>query len=175
MLFDSFNDLFRIAAIGLLAYAGTVFLLRVSGNRTLSKMNSFDLVVTIAFGSTLSSVLIDSTVSLADGLLAIAMLVLLQFAVTWTSVRYAFVNRIIKTQPTLLVLDGKFIRNAMRKVRITEDEVRSTVRQHGLGSMDQVAAVVLETDGSMSVISDRCRGSLEALQGVRNDGERKVP
>lgn len=173
MLFDSFSDLFRIVAIGVLAYAGTVFLLRVSGNRTLSKMNSFDLVVTIAFGSTLASVLIDKTVSLADGLMAIAMLVLLQYVVTWTSVRSDFINRIIKTQPTVLVSNGEFLRDAMRKVRVTEDEVRSTVRQHGLGCMNLVAAVVLETDGSMSVISARQRGSLDTLQGVRNANNRK--
>lgn len=83
MFFDGWDSLVRVALIGSLGYAGAVILLRISGNRTLSKMNSFDLVVTIAFGSTLSAILVSRNVSLAAGLTAIALLVLLQFIITW--------------------------------------------------------------------------------------------
>lgn len=167
MFFDSWDNLFRIILIGSLAYIGTIVLMRISGNRTLSKMNSFDLVVTVAFGSSLATILIDNKVPLADGLTVIGLLVALQFVVTWLSVRSSWINSIIKTQPTLLVFEGRFLRDAMKKVRVTEDEIRSVMRQHGLGSVDQAAAVVLESDGSMSVITTQSRGSLDALQGVR--------
>lgn len=173
MFFDNWESLARMMLTGVFAYAGTVFLLRISGNRTLSKMNSFDLVVTIAFGSTLSTVLIDSRVSLAEGLVAIALLVVLQFVITWLSVRVDAINSVVKTQPTLLVRNGEFRRQAMKRVRVTEDEIRSSVRQHGLGGMEQVAAVVLETDGSMSVISTNLRGSLDALRGIRGHDQPK--
>lgn len=167
MFFDSWDPLFRIVVIGSLAYVGTIVLMRISGNRTLSKMNSFDLIVTVAFGSSLATVLIDSKVSLAEGLAVIALLVALQFVITWLSVRSSWISSMIKTQPTLLVFEGRFLRDAMKKVRVTEDEIRSVVRQHGLGSVEQAAAVVLESDGSMSVIGAQSRGSLDALQGVR--------
>jgi uncharacterized membrane protein YcaP (DUF421 family) len=171
VFFDHWESLVRIVLIGTFAYAGTVFLLRISGNRTLSKMNSFDLVVTIAFGSTLSTVLTDSQVSLAEGLAAIALLVVLQFLLTWLSVRSRSISLLVKTQPTILVKDGDFRKDAMRRIRVTEDEIRSAIRQHGLGGVEQVAAVVLETDGSMSVISIRLQGSLDALQGVQGQGK----
>lgn len=53
MFFDGWSDLLRILVVGSLAYAGLVGFLRVSGKRTLAKMNAFDLVVTVALGSTL--------------------------------------------------------------------------------------------------------------------------
>ncbi len=84
-------------------------------------MNSFDLVVTVAFGSTLSSILITKDIALAEGLLAIALLVALQFGMTWLSVRSSAVNSLIKTAPTLLLKDGRMLENAMKRVRITED------------------------------------------------------
>lgn len=99
MFFDDWTNLARVIITGSLAYAGTIVLLRVSGNRTLSKMNSFDLVVTVAFGSTLSSVLIDSAISLAEGLVAIALLVMLQFLITWCSVRSRSLSSLVKTSP----------------------------------------------------------------------------
>ena len=71
MFFDSTHDLVRVVVVGTLAYLGCILLMRISGNRTLSKLNSFDLVVTVAFGSTLSSILIRSDIALAEGLLAI--------------------------------------------------------------------------------------------------------
>jgi len=167
MFFDSAHDLLRVVLVGTLAYIGCIVLMRISGNRTLSKMNSFDLVVTVAFGSTLSSILITKDISLAEGLLAIALLVGLQFVITWLSVRSSAVNSIIKTAPTLLLKNGHTLDDAMKRVRITKDEIRTAVRQQGIGSLEKVAAVVLETDGSLSVIPDEKLGSGSTLDGVR--------
>ncbi|MDP9439064.1 MAG: DUF421 domain-containing protein, partial [Actinomycetota bacterium] len=60
MVFDSWVGLFRVAAVGTAAYFALVLLLRISGKRTLSKINAFDLVVTVALGSTLATVLLSS-------------------------------------------------------------------------------------------------------------------
>lgn len=170
MFFDGMHDLWRVFVVGTLAYAGCIVMMRLSGNRTLSKLNSFDLVVTVAFGSTLSSVLVSSDIALAQGLAAIALLVLLQFAITWLSVRSGAVNAIIKTSPTLLLRNGCMLDDAMRRVRITSDEIRTAVRQKGMGGLDQVAAVILETDGSLSVIAAEKLGSGSAMDGVRGAG-----
>jgi uncharacterized membrane protein YcaP (DUF421 family) len=167
MFFDSVHDLLRVVLVGTLAYIGCVVLLRLSGNRTLSKMNSFDLVVTVAFGSTLSSILITKDIALAEGLLAIALLILLQFVITWLSVRSSTINALIKTAPTLLLKDGRMLDEAMARVRITKDEIRTAVRQQGSGGLEQIAAVVLETDGSLSVIPRDKMGSGSALDAVK--------
>jgi len=55
--------------------------LRVSGKRTLAKLNAFDFVVTVALGSTLATILLNSTVSWAEGAVALAVLAGLQFLV----------------------------------------------------------------------------------------------
>jgi uncharacterized membrane protein YcaP (DUF421 family) len=166
MFFDDWGDILRVILVGSLAYVGTVILLRISGNRTLSKMNSFDLVVTIAFGSTLSAILINKDVSLAEGLAAIALLVFLQFVMTWLSVRSKKIGDIVKTRPTVLLKNGRFLHSAMKVVRVTEDEIRAAVRQQGKGGLELVAAVVMETDGSLSVIGHDDRNSFSALAGV---------
>lgn len=83
-----------------------VLLLRVSGKRTLTKMNAFDLVVTVALGSTLATVLLTKSVALAEGLTAFVLLIFLQFVLTWLSVRSRAVGRLVKSEPTLLVYQG---------------------------------------------------------------------
>ena len=75
MLFDTWFGLVRIVVVGTAAYAALVLILRVSGKRTLAKLNAFDLVVTVALGSTLATVLLSKSVALAEGLLGFALLV----------------------------------------------------------------------------------------------------
>jgi len=168
MWFDSWDNIYRVIVVGIAAYTGLVLLLRASGNRTLSKMNSFDLVVTVAFGSTLSTILVNSDVSLAMGLAALALLVVLQLAITWLSVRIAFVNRIVKTRPTVLLREGRFRHDALRRVRVTSDEVMGAVRQHGYGSLHDIDLVTLESDGSLSVVPASQAGDRSAYGQLRD-------
>ena len=152
MFFDSWSGLVRVAVVGVLAYSGLVLLLRISGKRTLSKMNAFDLVVTVALCCTLATVLLSSSVALAEGLLAFALLIFLQFVVTWLSVRSSTFRRFVKNEPRLLFYDGGFLEGAMRAERVTEEEVEAAVRQQGLANLEEVGAAVLETDGSVTVV-----------------------
>lgn len=152
MLFDSWTGLGRVLLVGPLAYVALVAILRISGKRTLTKLNAFDLVVTIALGSTLATVLLSKSVALAEGVLAMAILVFFQFAITWLAVRVSWVDGLIKSEPTLLVHNGLFLEHALRTQRVTKDEVLSALRSSGAGDLAVVDAVVLETDGSMSVL-----------------------
>src|SRR3990170_1372212 len=109
MFFDSWGGLARVCVVGTLAYCALIFLLRVSGKRTLSKMNAFDLVVTVALGSTLATILLSKDVALVEGIVALALLIGLQFLITWLSVRSAKVSRLVKAEPALLFHRGSFL------------------------------------------------------------------
>ncbi len=158
----------RLLVTGICAYAGLILMLRISGKRTLAKMNAFDFVVTVALGSTLATVFLSKDIALAEGLLALAMLIGLQWAVAWLAVRSAAWRRLIKSEPRLLVLRGQMNDAALRSERICEDEVYAALRSAGCASLADVEAVVLETDGSFSVIASRSgKGDASALQGLR--------
>lgn len=152
MLFDTWQGLFCVLLVGIPAYAALVVLLRVSGKRTLSKMNAFDFVVTVALGSTLSAILTSSGVALAEGVLALALLIGLQYAVAWAATRYKAVDRLVKAEPVLLFHRGQFLNEAMRRERVTEGEVLSAIRESQIASLDEVEAVVLETSAEFSVV-----------------------
>ena len=166
MLFDGWDSLLRTLVVGVLAYVALILFLRVSGKRTLSKMNAFDLIVTVALGSTLATVLLAKDVALAEGALAFALLIGLQFAVTWSSVRVRWVRRIATGEALMLLYCGEFLPAALRQARVTEDEVRAAIRSAGVDSLDKVHAVVLETDGSFSVVRRGGGGNGSSLVGV---------
>lgn len=166
-LFDSWTSFFRTLGVGLLSYLILVLQLRLSGKRTLSKMNAFDFVVTIALGSTLATMLLSKDVPLADGATAFALLILLQYIITWLSVRSEKIQHLIKAQPALLLYKGQFMEQDMQRERITKEEILAAIRSHGIGNVEKVDAVVLETQGNLSVIQTIDEGSGSVLQNVK--------
>ncbi|GLV30236.1 DUF421 domain-containing protein [Sphingobium sp. TomTYG75] len=153
MFFDNWCGLWRVMLVGTAAYAALVIVLRFSGKRTLAKLNAFDLVVTVALGSTLATVLLTKDVALFEGMVAFVLLALLQFLVAWSACRFRIVARFAKSDPRILLADGHILEDALREERISPDEVKAAVRGAGVGDLSDVAAVVLETDGSLSVIA----------------------
>ncbi|MEC9325985.1 MAG: YetF domain-containing protein [Actinomycetota bacterium] len=166
MWFDDWSDIVRVLVVGTAAYVGLVAVLRVSGKRTLAKLNAFDLVVTVAFGSTLATILLSSDVSYAEGVTALVLLAVLQFVAAMISSRLRLGRAVITARPTLLLRDGAVLDDVLLEQRISADEIRQVVRASGAGSLAAVAAVVLETDGTLSVISADRLGDGSALGGL---------
>jgi hypothetical protein len=119
LFFSGWPELWRTGILGFLSYASLVLFLRISGKRTLSKMNAFDLVVTVALGSTLATILLNKQVALAEGLLALLLLIGLQFCVTWGAVRSSRLESLVKNEPALLLHQGEFLRRPMLQERVT--------------------------------------------------------
>lgn len=174
IFFDNWETLFRTLIIGVLAYVSLVMLLRISGRRTLSKMNAFDMVVTVALGSTLATILLNRDVALAEGVLAFALLIGMQYLVTWSSVRVPWVRKIVTGEPALLVYEGKLLPSALKRARVTEDEIHSAVRSSGKQTFEHIKAVVLETDGSFSVVQQEDSQATSSLQGIVVPGKGKL-
>ncbi len=95
-------------------------------------MNAFDLVVAVALGSTLATILLSRDVALAEGTLGFAVLIALQFLVAWSSVRSDFIGRLIKSDPSLLYYRGDMLADALRGERVTPAEVRTAVRPQAI-------------------------------------------
>lgn len=166
MLYDNVSGLVRVLVVGTLAYISLVTLLRISGKRTLAQLNAFDFIVTVALGSTLATIALSSTVAWAEGALTLGLLAALQFVVAWLAVRFAWVRRALTSEPTLVVRDGQLITTALARERISEQSLHQAIRSAGAGSLDMVSAVVVETNGTLSVITREQLGDGSALDGV---------
>ena len=159
MWFDSWSETLRVALIGPLAYASLVLFLRLSGKRTLAKLNAFDFVVTVALGSTLATVLLSSDVSFAEGTLGLALLIAFQYLIAVASQRLPAVRRLVKSEPQVVMRNGALLHDVLRRERLNVEEVHQALRQSGIAEMAEVAAVVLETDGSFSVLATAAPGA----------------
>ncbi|QDC08416.1 DUF421 domain-containing protein [Oceanicola sp. D3] len=170
MLFQGWSGILRTVIVGALGYLFLVVALRISGKRTLAKLNAFDLVVTVAFGSTLAAILLNEDIALAEGATALTLLIALQYAVTSLSVRSSTFARAVRSEPSLLLRDGAPLERAMRAARVTREELETVARREGHRDLSEVAAVILESDGSFSVMGSARQDGDRAREGRAKDG-----
>ena len=94
----------------------------------------------------------ENGAAMAEGILALLLLIVFQYLITWMSVRSSTFEKFIKSEPTLLVHDGRYLDAAMRKQRVTHVEIGAVLRANGKLDVSEVQSVVLETDGSMTMV-----------------------
>ena len=166
IFFNGLPGLGRTVVAALFAYAGVILILRISGKHALSKMHVFDWVVTVALGSTMANILLSEDVALAEGLLAIAMLVSLQWIVAKASVLYTPWRNFLRSDPKIILRHGNVDSELMVSERVTEVEVDTAIRMRGFGDRSAIAFVVLESNGSLSVIPEDTLGDESAIRSI---------
>lgn len=169
--FDGWEPIARILVVGALAYTALVLLLRVSGKRTLTQMSGFDFIITVALGATFGRMLTARDVPLAEAVTAFLLLMALQYAAGRMEIRSPRFARLVTAPPVLLFCHGEFLNHAMEREQFTQAELRSALRERGLGSFEKVSAIVLESNGQLTVIESSQVGDGSALEDLRWDDQ----
>lgn len=157
------SPIVHTALIATVGYLALLFMLRITGPRTMAKMTPLDFIIAVTLGSAFGRVITAVDVSLAQALAALALLVLLQWVLAAGRARSTFMRRIMDSPPVLLYYDGELQHRALRRNRLTEADVHTAARGSGQGSLAGAKAVVLHQDGSLGVISDGAMGDGSSL------------
>jgi len=168
LIFKDWKSLASVAFCAVIAYLTLFIFIRISGKRTLAKLNAFDFVVTVTLGSTLSSMIL-AKVTLAEGLVALVIIILLQYALAWTAKKSHKAEAIINSVPTLLFYNGVFIDDALDKEVITREEIYAEIRKFRIHRMDDVQAVVMELNGTFTVVKKAPGGDHTSLEDIDTD------
>lgn len=138
-----------ISTVGI--YLAFVVLVRIVGQRSLASMSSFDFGCVVALGAVLGRTVLLRNPTLLIGLVALSTFFAMQ-GVLGLLRRHRTFDRMINRSPVLLMDGPELMRDNMRRSHVSEDELRQRLRLAGIGHRDQVASVVLERNGSVSVI-----------------------
>ena len=166
ILFSGWDPVLRTVIVGIMSYIAIVVIIRVSGKRTLSSMNAFDFIVTVALGSTLATVLLSKDIAFVEGMVGFIVLIGLQFIVSLATARSQKVGRYVKNEPRLLFFRGVLLQDALSLERISTAELLQALRSQGVSSLDEVEAIIIETNGNLSTIRQVKGGDRSTLSNV---------
>ncbi|NGM46054.1 DUF421 domain-containing protein [Rhodobacter sp. SGA-6-6] len=138
---------------GVAIYAILLLITRLSGRRTLAQATPFDFVLLLIIAETTQQALLGDDFSLTNAVVLIVTLFAVDIALSFVKRWSSRIALWLDGTPTVLISGGKIDAEAMRRARVSLEEVLETARhQHGLKSLAQVDAAVLETGGHISVI-----------------------
>ena len=168
LFFDSQQTLLRMIISAAVVYICIVLLHKVSGKRSTSQLNNFDWVVTVMIGSIGASTVILKNVPIIEGMASIVTLLTLQYLVTkYASLSPEFANTIL-SEPRVVFYEGQFLPEAMRKERLTRQEIECAMRSEGIHDYEDVAAVIFESDAKLTVVPKRDkRDRLDAQEDIK--------
>lgn len=171
IFFKDWESLLHVTVSAAVSFITLFVFVRIAGKRTLANLNAFDFVVTVALGSTLSFTIL-AEVTLAEGTVALVMIIIMQYVLAWIAKSSKGMQKIINSTPTLLFYNGTFVEHGLTREVITEEEVYAQVRRLGLESMDSVRAVVMELNGEITVIEKSAflAPDNSSLQDIETDG-----
>lgn len=153
MFFESWGEIVRIIITTLIIYPFLILATHLVGKRSFAKMNNFDWIITVATGSILGSAILLKDVVIVEVLVAVSLLLLLQYLLTLFSAHFSGFDKTVKTSPQLVFFNGEYLTDAMKDARLTCTEVEAGIRKAGFGDSNRVMAVVFEADGELSIIA----------------------
>lgn len=127
----------------------------------------FDFIITVAYGNTLATILVTKSISYLDGALVILMLALLQFIISKMQTRFESFRKLTKAKPVFLYYQGEFNTDAIKQHRFKQADLKMAVRKQGYVSFQQIDALILEGDGSISAIKKDDDTLLQSVSDVR--------
>lgn len=170
-LWNGIQPIIRIIIVGFTAYIAIVLILKISGKRTLASMSGFDFVIAVTIGAVFGRTLTTKDLSISEAVTAFVLLAVLQFIFAYFDGKSDVFKRIFNTKPTLLYYNGEFIQKNLHKERLDESKVIGAARKKGFGSMDDVAAVILEIDATLSVIGKSREGESSTFKDLLEKNE----
>jgi uncharacterized membrane protein YcaP (DUF421 family) len=141
-----------IAIRAIVLYVFVFLLMRLVGRRELSSLQPFDLVLLIIIGDALQQGLTQSDYSVTGAMIAVGTFALLQVATSYLNFRIPWFRPVLEGHPIVVVQDGKIIDANLRRERIAVEELAEAMRLQQIGSIEDVAWAVVETDGQISFI-----------------------
>ena len=143
-------------AVGVVLSAAGIYVVflvfvRLLGQRVLSAMSTFDVVVTVMLGAVAGRVILGHPPTLASGVLGLATLFLLEAVFGQLGTRPRL-QRLFNA-PTRLLMVGDQVQEAeLRRSHITRSELHGALRRAGVRSYGEVACVLHESGGGISVL-----------------------
>ena len=144
-------DLLAIVITSVGIYVAVIIFTRIAGKRSFSKMSSFDFAMTVAVGSMIATTVLSKSVSLWDGIVGLGAVYILQISVALLR-RFKIIKKAVDNAPLMLMDGQEILYKNLKKARVTEEDLRSKLREANVIRLKEIRAVIFEATGDISVM-----------------------
>lgn len=136
----------------LLIFSIIIFITKLSGLRTFAKMSSFDFASTIAIGSILASVVMNTGQSVVKGTVALGTIIAFQTLFSYMKRKSDKLTSLFTNTPMLIMDGDRILYENLAKTNVSEEDLIAKLREANIRNFNEVLAVILESTGDVSVL-----------------------
>lgn len=134
----------------IILYFVVTIAIRLMGKRQIGDMQPNELVVTLLISEIAAIPLQDSNQPIINGIGAISVLIIAEILLSALALKSVFIRRIMSGKATILIKDGKIDEKAMKRVRITVDDLLEMLRGKDVFDINEVEFAILEVNGELN-------------------------
>ena len=143
------DSVLRAAAM----YVALMVLFKIAGRRSLAELTTFDLVLLMMISEATQQALLGDDFSFTNAILVIVTLVAIDVGLSLLKQRSRWVSRLIDGEPTIIVENGKLLRQRLRHARLVEADIMEAARSsQGIETLEEIKFAIIERNGKISVI-----------------------
>ncbi len=123
---------------------------RVVGRSTLGELSTFELLLYVTMGDLVQSAVTQQDYSITGGVLAVSVFALLTIGISFVNWRWPRARPVVQGMPIIVVADGEPAMPALRKERLSIDDLMIAAREEGIARFSDIKIAVLEVNGRIS-------------------------
>lgn len=136
---------------GVIAFLTLLIMARLMGKTQVSQLSYFEYIVGITVGSITSSMTVDLNIRPMSAWIGLVTWVVLAAVLQYVTIKWRWASKVLKGEPTVVMLEGKILENNLRVMRYQIDDIRGLLRTKGVFDFSDVQVALLETNGELSV------------------------
>lgn len=149
------QEIFWLVGSVLGVFTIIIIITRIFGLRTFAKMSSFDFASTIAVGSVLASIILNTDYSLLKGAVVLVSIIGFQTLFSFLVRKVDFFQELFTNKPQIIMWNGKILHDKLKKCNVGKDDLIAKLREANVHDFDEVKAVIFESTGDVSVIHNK--------------------
>ncbi len=144
------DSVLRAAAM----YVALMVLFKIAGRRSLAELTTFDLVLLMMISEATQQALLGDDFSFTNAILVIVTLIAIDVGLSLLKQRSSWASRLIDGEPTIIVENGKLLRERLRHARLVEADVMEAARSsQGIEKLEEIKFAIIERNGKISIIA----------------------
>lgn len=146
------SELLTVFFRGMISLVVLFLITKILGKKQVSELSIFDYVIGISIGNFAAEMTINTESPEINGIFAVVLFGVVAYFVSYITLKSITLRRFFMGTPTIIIQDGKLLKQNMKKVKLDVNDLLEECRIHGYFDISQIKCGVLEVNGEMSFL-----------------------
>lgn len=146
------HDLLNITMRAIISLVTLFLVTKMLGKKQVSQLSLFDYVIGISIGNFAAEMTVNLDSNILHGTIAVIIFGLIAYIISIGTMKSILLRRFFSGVPTLIIEDGKFLKEGLKKVKFDINDFLEQAREQGYFDISEIAYAVMESSGKISIM-----------------------